>query len=264
MAPIHSQVDVLHRTSRIVSSGLVLDDMLKDLIRLAVEVTGCDACLVYLVEPSGDIVLRASQLPHTREIGSIRLKLGEGVTGWVAAHKSVVALSSKAASDKRFKNFPSLVEDTFEAFLSVPLVSGGDTTGVINVHHKAPHMHTPEQVALLSFIGEQMGGAIARGRVMDENARLQEEALDIRRQLEARKLVERAKGILQAKYNLTEEQAYLRLRGESRRLRRPMRDLAEAIILAEDVITSSGMTAAPPVRDLDLVDGTERYSQMAG
>jgi uroporphyrinogen-III synthase len=99
---------------------------------------------------------------------------------------------------------------------------------------------------------------------MDENAKLQEEALDIRRQLEARKLVERAKGILQAKYNLTEEQAYLRLRGESRRLRRPMRDLAEAIILAEDVITSSGMTAAPPVRELDLVDGTERYSQIAG
>lgn len=263
MAPIYSQVDMLHRTSRIVSSGLVLDDMLKDLIRLAVEVTGCDACLVYLVEHSGDIVLRASQLPHTREIGSIRLKLGEGVTGWVAAHKSVVALSAKAALDKRFKSFPALVEDTFEAFLSVPLVSGGETIGVINVHHQSPHVHTPEQVALLSFMGEQMGGAIARGRVMDDNARLQEEALEIRRQLEARKLVERAKGILQVKYSLTEEQAYLRLRGESRRLRRPMRDLAEAIILAEDVMAGSAISA-PPVRELDLADGTERYSQMAG
>ncbi len=264
MGPLHSQVDLLHQTSRIVSSGLRLDDMLKELICLAVEVTGCDACLVYLVEPTGDIVLRASQLPHAQEIGKIRLKLNEGVTGWVAAHKSVVALSSKAASDKRFKTFPSLVEDTFEAFLSVPLVSGGETIGVINVHHKTPCVHTPEQVALLSFMGEQMGGAIARWRVMDENTRLQEEALDIRRQLEARKLVERAKGILQAKHNLTEEQAYLRLRGESRRLRRPMRDLAEAIILAEDVITSSGIAGAAPMRELDLADGAEHYSQMAG
>lgn len=263
MGPIHSQIDVLHQTSRIVSSGLMLDDMLKELVSLAVNVTSCDACLVYLVEPSGDIVLRASQLPHTREIGNIRLKLNEGVTGWVAAHKSVVALSSKAASDNRFKKFPSLVEDTFEAFLSVPLVSGGGTIGVINVHHRAPHLHTPEQVALLSFMGEQMGGAIARGRVMDENAKLQEEALDIRRQLEARKLVERAKGILQAKYKLTEEQAYLRLRSESRRLRRPMRDLAEAIILAEDVTGSTPGTPLP-VRELDLVDGAEHYSTMAG
>jgi uroporphyrinogen-III synthase len=57
----------------------------------------------------------------------------------------------------------------------------------------------------------------------------------MKRTLEARKLVERAKGILQQKYNLTEEEAYLRLRNESRRLRRPMRDLAEAVILADDL-----------------------------
>ncbi|MDE3160431.1 MAG: ANTAR domain-containing protein, partial [Acidobacteriota bacterium] len=59
--------------------------------------------------------------------------------------------------------------------------------------------------------------------------------LEMKRTLEARKLIERAKGILQQKYGLTEEEAYLRLRNESRRLRRPMRDLAEAVILAEDL-----------------------------
>src|SRR5579864_2177209 len=247
MGIVYSQIDLLHQTSKIVSSGLILDEMLKELIRLTVEVTACDACLVYLVEPEGEIVLRASQLPHTRGIGSIRMKLGEGITGWVAEHKSVVALSAKSSGDKRFKNFPALVEDTFEAFLSVPLVTGGNVIGVINIHHRKPHAHTPEQVALLSFMGEQMGGAIARSRVFEENIRLQEETLEMKRQLEARKLVERAKGIMQSKYNLTEEEAYLRLRGESRRLRRPMRDLAEAIILAEDI----GAGAAPPVPEMD-------------
>ena len=247
MGTPYSQLDLLHQTSKIVSSGLTLDEMLVELIRLTVEVTACDACLVYLAEPTGEIVLRASQRPHAREIGSIRMKLGEGITGWVAAHKSVVALSADASADKRFKNFPALVEDTYEAFLSVPLITGGDVIGVINVHHKKPHAHTPEQIALLSFMGEQMGGAIARSRVMDENARLQEETLEMKRQLETRKLVERAKGILQSRYNLTEEDAYLRLRGESRRLRRPMRDLAEAIILAEDVARGSGSANPGPL-----------------
>src|SRR5258708_39930002 len=253
MSPMDAQIDILHQTSKIVSSGLTLDEMLKALIRLASQVTASDACLVYLVEPTGEIVLRASQLPHAREIGSIRMHPGEGVTGWVAAHKSVVALSANASADKRFKNFPGLVEDTFEAFLSVPLVSGGDVIGVINVHHKRPHAHTPEQGAILSFMGEQMGGAIARSRGMNENARLQAESLEIKRQLEARKLIERAKGILQSKYNLTEQDAYLRLRGESRRLRRPMRDLAEAIILAQDVI-GSGPDAPLPLEGL-VADG---------
>lgn len=239
-----SQLDLLHQISKIVSSGSTLDEMLQALVRLTVEVTSCDACLVYLAEPDGDEVLRASQLPHAAEIGQIRIKAGEGVTGWVAEHKSVVALGANASADKRFKKLPGLVEDTYEAFLSVPLVSRGEVIGVINVHHKEPRQHSQEEIALLTFMGEQMGGAIAKSRLHEENARLQEETQEMKRQLEARKLVERAKGILQSKYNLTEEEAYLRLRNESRRLRRPMRDLAEAIILAEDVTTSGG-TKAP-------------------
>jgi uroporphyrinogen-III synthase len=156
----------------------------------------------------------------------------------VAEHKSAVALASKAAADKRFKKFPALIEDTYEAFLSVPLVSGGDVIGVINVHHKEQRPHTPADISLMAFMGEQIGGAIAKSRLSEENVRLQEETQEMKRQLETRKLVERAKGILQSKYKLSEEAAYLRLRNESRRLRRPMRDLAEAIILAEDVGSS--------------------------
>jgi uroporphyrinogen-III synthase len=230
------QVTLLHRVSNIVSSQLSLDEMLGEIIGLTVQVTGCDACLVYLIEKeTGEIVLQASQVPHAADLGNLRMKMGEGVTGWVAEHKAVVALSSNASADHRFKRFPVLVEDTYAAFLCVPLVSGGDIIGVINVHHREEHQHTPEEVGLVTFIGEQMGGAIARAMLADQNARLREETHEMRRQLETRKLVERAKGLLQYKYKLTEEEAYLRLRNESRRLRRPMKDLAEAIILAEDL-----------------------------
>jgi uroporphyrinogen-III synthase len=115
------------------------------------------------------------------------------------------------------------------------LISSGEVIGVINVHNRERKDWTPEEVSLLTFVGEQMGGALAKARLEEENARLFEETQEMKRQLETRKLVERAKGILQYKYNLTEEEAYLRLRNESRRLRRPMRDLAEAIILSEDL-----------------------------
>jgi two-component system, response regulator PdtaR len=240
MEPPTSQITLLQRISNIVSSHRSVDEMLGEIVGLTVQVTECDACLVYLLDPvSGDVVLRASQVPHVGELGSLSIQSGEGITGWVVQHKSVVALSSSAAADPRFLRMPGLVEDTYEAFCSVPLVSGGDVIGIVNVHHREAHEYAPEVIGLLSFIGEQMGGAIARARLMDENARLQEETLEMRRQLETRKLVERAKGILQFKYNLSEEEAYLRLRNESRRLRRPMRDLAEAIILTEDLARKS-------------------------
>ena len=240
MEPATSQVALLHRISSIVSSELSLDEMLGEIVGLTVQVTGCDACLVYLLETeTGEIVLRASQVPHAQDLGNLRMKMGEGVTGWVAEHKSVVALSNHAAADRRFKRFAALVEDTYQAFASVPLVSGGDLIGVVNVHHREEHAHTPEEIGLLTFIGEQMGNAISKASLEDQNARLLEETQEMKRQLETRKLVERAKGILQSRYKLTEEEAYLRLRNESRRLRRPMRDLAEAIILAEDLSRKS-------------------------
>lgn len=235
MAPA-SEVSIYHQISSLVSSDLSLDEMLGEVVGLAVQSTACDACLVYLIDrDTNEVVLRASQVPHAGALDTLRMKVGEGVTGWVAEHKSVVALSSNAGSDARFKRFQGLIEDTYQAFLSVPMVSNGDLIGVVNVHHRTEHEHAPEEIAALVFIGEQLGMAISKSLLQEENARLVEEAEEMRRELETRKLVERAKGILQQRHGITEEEAYLRLRNQSRRLRRPMKELAQAIILSEDL-----------------------------
>ena len=166
----NTQVALLHRISSIVSSDQDIEEILQEMVSLTMTVTHSDACLVYLIDfATNEIVLRASQLPHDAEIGNVRLKMGEGITGWVAAHNSVVALARNAASDSRFKPFSSLQEDTYQAFLSVPLVEGGDIIGVINVHHKDAHEHASDEVALVTFIGEQMGGVIVRARLEERS-----------------------------------------------------------------------------------------------
>src|ERR1035441_9840203 len=168
-----SHISMLHRVSSVVSSNLTVDEMLGEVVGLAVQATGCDACLVYLVDhPTEELVLRASQVPHAAALGSLRIPIGEGVTGWVAAHQSVVALSSDAASDPRFRRFQELVEDTYQAFLSAPLVSKGEAIGVVNVHHRESHDHSRDEVATLVFIGEQLGVAISRSLLEEEKERL--------------------------------------------------------------------------------------------
>ena len=165
----------LHRVSRIVTSELSLDEMLGQIVGLTAQATGCDACLIYLVESaSGEFVLRASQVPRAQDLDDFRVKPGEGVTGWVAEHQSVVALGSRASADPRFKSFSRLVEDTYEAFLSVPLVYKGRTIGVINVHHRDSHPHSADEISAIHFLGEQMGSAIAKSLLEEENARLAE------------------------------------------------------------------------------------------
>lgn len=237
MRDTDAHLAIFHRTSQIVSSELSIDEMLEELIALTVSVTACDACLIYLPDYATDeIVLRASQLPHAAEIGHVRMKMGEGVTGWVAEHKSVVALAGNSFADKRFKRFSALVEDTYEAFLSVPLVHSGEVIGVLNAHHKERYEHSAEQISLMTFLGEQIGGAIAYAQLAADHSRLQKESREMKEQLEVRKLTERAKGILQKRFNLSEQDAYQRLRDESRRQRKPLRAVAEAVLLVEQML----------------------------
>ncbi|MGH9659547.1 MAG: ANTAR domain-containing protein, partial [Bryobacteraceae bacterium] len=115
---------------------------------------------------------------------------------------------------------------------SAPLFARDRTIGVVSVRTLEPRAFSDDEIGFVEVVAGQAAIAL-------ENARLLSETEEMKRTLETRKLVERAKGILQYKYQLTEEEAYLRLRNESRRLRRPMRDLAEAIILADDINKSA-------------------------
>ena len=225
------EVDFLHELSSRMAAADPLHEVLDRVVEFAAALVKCDSCLVYVLQ-NEELVLRASKNPHPDVLDHLKLHIGQGITGWVAEHLEPVAVSRNASQDPRFKFFNELPEDRYEAFLSVPLLSRGRSVGVINLQHRQPHVYTKRQVQLISMIGFLVGAEIELARLEGENSQLSQ-------QLETRKLVERAKGILQSKYNLSEEEAYLRLRNESRRLRRPMRDLAEAIILSEDLSRKS-------------------------
>src|SRR5438270_11543590 len=108
-----SQVALLHRISSIVSSDQGLEAILRELVKLTMNVTHSDACLVYLIDHgTNEIVLRASQLPHDAEIGNVRMKMGEGITGWVAAHNSACARARNTSVDARLKALTSRHEGT--------------------------------------------------------------------------------------------------------------------------------------------------------
>ena len=133
-----------------------LHEVLKGIVSLVVEFTLCDSCLVYLCD-ADNLVLCASNLRHDAQIGRIRLKLNEGLTGWVARERRLLAISREAYRDPRFKFFSDLPEDTYEAFLSAPVLSRRGVEGVINVQHRDPHSHTGIEMELLTSVGEQLG-----------------------------------------------------------------------------------------------------------
>ncbi len=150
-----------------------LTDALDGVVSLVVEFMHCDSCLVYLLQDE-ELVLCASNNPQPATIGRVRLKLGEGLTGWVARERRFLSISRESYMDPRFKRFSDLPEDTYEAFLSAPVVVRNRVAGVINVQHRDPHFHTGGEMELLTTVGEQLGCLVAlaesagtRGPVLD-------------------------------------------------------------------------------------------------
>jgi len=133
-------------------------------VGLVVEFMECDSCLVYLLD-NQELILRASNRSHPESIGRIRLALSEGLTGWVAREKRLLAISREAFHDPRFKFFSDLPEDTYEAFLSAPIKSRRGVEGVINVQHRDPHPHSGMEMELLTTVGEQLGCLLMLSRV---------------------------------------------------------------------------------------------------
>lgn len=231
-----SPVDILHEIGSRMAAADSFQAVLARVVDFAIALVKCDSCFIYVLE-GNELILRASKNPHEEIVGCLKLQLGQGITGWVAEHREPVAVHQNAFQDSRFQFFNELPEDRYEAFLSVPIMSRGGLVGVINLQHRQPHVYNKRQIRLISTIGFLVGAEI-------EMARLESENTSLARQLEARKLVERAKGILQRDLGLTEEQAYLALQRQSRQKRRSMKEVAEAIVLSEEVKNSS--KAAPP------------------
>ena len=163
------ELTILHQVARDISSNLELNEFLDRIVKMTLPVTLADTVFIYLYNKAKDeLVLRATSNPKSKLLGTIKLRMGEGVTGWVAQAKKPVALESEAYKDPRFKHFTNLPEDQYEAFLAVPILSRNEIVGVMNFHHRKKHHYPQEQIELLFTISRYLGSAIENSIAYEE------------------------------------------------------------------------------------------------
>ncbi|MCX6345294.1 MAG: GAF domain-containing protein [Armatimonadetes bacterium] len=155
------EASALREIGQAIGSMHSIDDILKSVADIVVKVTGTDLCLIYLLNLDGsELVLRGASGSTKDVVGKIRLKMGEGITGWVAQQGQYVVLNREAWRDERFKSVPNLQQDSYQSMLSVPLRGRIDLVGVINVRTNRPQDYTRMQISLLDSIARQVGGAV--------------------------------------------------------------------------------------------------------
>lgn len=218
------EVNILHRIIETISYNLDLDAILKEIISVVDSVANADEIFLYLLKDN-NLIVRAAKNESREDLGSIKLTVGKGITGWVAQNKKSVHIIEKAYEDKRFYSFIGLKADQYEAFLSLPLIYHEKLIGVLNAQHRKKHELTKKEMRLLQTIAHATAGAI-------ENVRLFTEAAELNKALEARKVIEKAKGKLMKQYSLSEQDAYEWLKKRAMDLRKTMREVAEAVLIS--------------------------------
>src|ERR1700719_3113742 len=220
-------LELLHRIGERIAAADPLRSILDLVVDFASSAVKCDSCFVYILE-EGNLILRASKNPHPDLLNRLKLRLGQGITGWVAENGKPVAISENAWMDPRFQVFDELPEDRYQSLLSVPMLSRDRMVGVINLQHREPYLHSQREINLVAVIGFLVGPEIERAIMEAEKAKLSELP-------EARRLVDRAKGILQRDLRIDEEEAYLTLQRQSRQHKKSMKEIAEAILLGDQI-----------------------------
>jgi len=218
----------LTKISKAIVSDIYLEDILRLIVAVTAEIMSSNICSLMLIdERKNALVIKATQSISEDYNQKPALKLGEGIAGKVAKENKPIVVKDVSKEDEyKYKNIAQ--KEGLCSLLCVPLAVKGKVIGVINCYTSAPHDFSETEIEVLTSIANQAAVAIENTELMVKSRVIQEE-------LEARKIVERAKGILMREENLTEEEAYLQIRKCSMDHRKTMREVAEAIILSTEI-----------------------------
>lgn len=218
----------MSKVSRMITSSLYLEDILKLIVTVTAEITDSKICSLMLIdEKAGDLVLKATQSMSEIYNKKTNLKIGEGIAGRVAMENKPIAVYDLSKKPEyKFKEIAR--KEGLMSLLSVPLSVKGKVIGVLNNYTSYPHKFTKDEVNILTAVANQAA-------IVIENAELMVKTKVIQEELESRKAIERAKGILMRQQGLSEDEAFRKIQKQSMDIRKSMREIAEAIILIENM-----------------------------
>jgi GAF domain-containing protein len=227
-ASFSNRIEALSKISQAITSELYLEDILKLIVTVTAEVMNSKICsLLLLNEEKGQLIVKATQSVSEDYLRKPPMRVGQGVAGRVAKEGRPY-ISKDVRKDPLYLNRKIAVKEKLCSLLSVPMKVGGRVIGVLNCYTSRPHAFTKAEITILTTVANQAAAAIRNTELLVTSRVIKEE-------LEARKLIERAKEILMDEAHLSGAVAYERMRKQSMDNRKSMREIAEAILLAKQL-----------------------------
>ncbi len=221
------QIEALSQVSQSITSSRYLEEILHLIVTVTAEMTNSTLCSIMIYDPERGLVVRAAQTLSEEYRNKAPLQVGESIAGVVFGERRAI-LVDNVQKDPRYTSKELAKKENLVSMLSVPMMIKDRAIGVVNVYTSHLHHFTRDEIKVLQSVANQ--AAIAW-----ENTTLFEKTMAMEEALESRKKIDRAKGILMKKHRIGEEEAYRLLQKKSMNLRKSMKEIAEAVILAHDL-----------------------------
>ncbi len=222
------QLDTLSQVSETVVSNRLIDEVLQLIVTTTAQMTNSKICSIMLLdEGKGELRIEATQSLSERYRRKPALKIDQSISGQAIKEQQPVYVPDVTAEGGYFYKDLAKKEGLC-SLVSVPMMMKNKAIGVINSYTSSVYEFSLEEIKALQAIANQAAVAITHTNVVEKSFEMQEA-------LEVRKLVERAKGYIMESRKLTEPEAFQLLQRQSMNLRKSMREIAEAIILSEEL-----------------------------
>jgi len=221
------QIEALSQVSASITSSRYLEEILHLIVTVTAEMTNSTLCSIMIYDPDRGLVVRAAQTLSEEYRNKPPLQVGESIAGVVFGERRAI-LVDNVQKDPRYTSKELARKENLVSMLSVPMMIKDRAIGVVNVYTSHLHHFSKDEIKVLQSVANQ--AAIAW-----ENTTLFEKTMAMEEALESRKKIDRAKGILMKKHRIQEEEAYRLLQKKSMNLRKSMKEIAEAVILAHDL-----------------------------
>ncbi|MCJ7652152.1 MAG: GAF and ANTAR domain-containing protein [Actinobacteria bacterium] len=223
-----AELEAISEISEAITSDTYLDDILSLIVVVTAKVMGSNICSLMLInEQTGELEIRATQAVSKTYLQKPPVRLGEGISG-IAGKENRPVSCMDVKEDPRYVNKDVAVKEKLCSLLSMPMSIKGRVVGVINCYTSVRHEFSEDEKTVLATVANQAAIAI-------ENTNLMMKAKLMEEELETRKVLERAKDILIDERGISGFEAFSAIRRKSMDTRKPIREIAEAIILANDV-----------------------------
>jgi len=222
------QIQAISKVANLITSGMYLEELLRLVVHVTAEIMNSKISSLMLFDPEKkELVVKATQSISEAYNKKPNIPLGVGIAGMVARDNKPIYVPD-VKKDARYLNQDVAKKEGLCSLACVPLAVKGRVIGVLNCYTSKKHEFSKHELDLLAALANQAAIAIENAE-LDLRARSAEEALT------TRKAVERAKEILSQEAGILPSEAYRLIQKQSMDMRKSMREVAEAIILAKDI-----------------------------